>query len=239
MNLFKNVHESWIPLLHGLAYKEPMVEFLESLNTMSVQPELSLIFRVFEMPVKDIKVVILGQEPYPLPRTANGLAYGVKKDAKSPNILEKIRREVVSTVYWSLEQSDEWDTLEKWEKQGVFLLNTALTVETGKAHSHKSNWRNFIETVVSYISHVNPCVWMLWGANPVSFITKIENPLIASKYDRETIEEIIVDDRLNYVIPGSHPASTFFENADDTFSNDGFHLTNTILRLKSLGTINW
>lgn len=238
MNLFKNVHESWIPLLHSLAYKEPLMTFIAGLSQMSVQPEMSKIFRVFEMSVGDIKVVILGQDPYPIPQTANGLAYGVKDGAKIPKISDFIREEVVSTVPWSVQRSGEGATLEKWENQGVFLLNTALTVETGSAGSHVAHWREFTETIVSYISEINPCVWLLWGRNAHSYKIKIKNSLAIGGYDRETIEEIPVDNEINYVVLGMSPMVRVMEEVT-TFSNDSFHMANKILEKKSLKQIIW
>ena len=240
MNLFKNVHESWIPLLHSLAYKEPLVSFLTNLSTMSFQPDISQIFRVFEMPVQDIKVVILGKEPYPMPRVANGLAYAAQEGSNTPKVLLKIDEEMSSQGVNMLELGiEDFQTLGHLEEQGVFLLNTALTVMTGNAGSHAKYWREFTETVVSFISSENPCVWMLWGSDPLSYNIKISNSLLVKEYDRETIEEIPIDSQLNYVIPGSHPAASFFEDKEGDFSNDGFYITNKILKKKSLTQIIW
>jgi uracil-DNA glycosylase len=239
MNLFKNVHESWIPLLHSLAYKEPLMSFLDSLSKISFQPQLTQIFRVFEMPVQDIKVVILGQEPYSMPQVSNGLAYAAQKGMATPKLLLKIDEELSSQGPAEVMYMEDFQTLEHLEEQGVFLFNTALTVATGSAGSHYNHWRKFTETVVSFISNECPCIWLLWGANPLSYSIKISNPLLVKGYDEKTIKEIPTDVKLNYVIPGSHPAATFFEKAEGSFSNHGFNYANVILAKKSLKQIIW
>tara|TARA_R110000803_G_scaffold52425_2_gene107952 strand:+ start:1937 stop:2638 length:702 start_codon:yes stop_codon:yes gene_type:complete len=233
MNLFKNVHESWIPLLHSLAYQEPMVKFLESLRNVSFQPDMSKIFNVFEMPVEDIKVVILGQNPYPQPGTAVGRAYAVPKTRKMPQLLQFIKEE----VFKDKELSTDWQTLDHWTKQGVFLLNTSLTIETDGT-GHSANWRDFTNTVITFISQQNPCIWMLWGRNAQGFMDRINNPLRVKGYDRETIEDIPIDPILNYIIPGDHPVR-LMEEEIESFSNDGFYYTNKILEKRSLTQIIW
>lgn len=236
MNLFKNVHESWIPLLHSLAYKEPLLDFLTNLSEVSFQPEYEKIFKVFEMPVKDIKLVVLGKDPYPLPGLATGVAYAVKEEEEVPIILRNIKKEVLQSKELVSAEAD-WQTLQHWTNQGVFLLNTALTVETGNAGSHMAQWKEFTETVIKFISRENPCLWMLWGQHALSYRTIIKNPLIVKGYDRETIEEIPIDSTINYIIPGNPPITREFE--DKKFSEDGFYLVNRILENKSFKQIIW
>lgn len=243
MNLFKNVHESWIPLLHSLAYKEPLVSFLNNLNEISYQPEYKKIFKVFEMPVEDIKLVILGQEPYPRPGDAIGTAYAVSEKSKMPVILRNIEKELYKTEGIRVLNDDNdivdqsWKTLNHWSQQGVFLLNTSLTVETANAGTHLKYWKEFTDMIISFISHENPCVWMLWGKQMLSYSAKIKNPLIVKGYNRETIEEIPIDPKINYIIPGEHPI--IMNSGQETFSNDGFYYTNRILKNKSFKQIIW
>jgi uracil-DNA glycosylase len=238
MNLFKNVHESWIPLLHSLAYQKTLLKFLESLGEISFQPKVSEIFRVFEMPVENIKVVILGKEPYPIPGMSNGLAYGVTNGQKIPEISNTIRKEVVKTVVWSVGQTAELATLEKWENQGVFLLNTSLTVETGNAGSHTEHWRSFTEAIVSFISKSQPCIWLLWGINSASYKGRIQNGFSLRGYNKKNIEEIPMDPKLNYISEGFHPVATKIESRE-TFSENGFYYTNSILYKMNKEQINW
>ena len=231
MNLFKNVHESWIPLLHSLAYDEPMVSFLDSLQEKSIQPPLALIFKVFEMPVQDIKVVILGQNPYPRPGTAVGRAFAIpKENKKMPAVLSFIKKETLNSK--ELCSADlNWQTLDHWTKQGIFLLNTALTVETDGA-SHSDEWRHFTERVVAFISKEKPCVWMLWGRAKDKWLF-IDNSFVMDQYSRENIEHIPVDPEYNYVVTGEYPT------AGEGFAKDGFFMVNEILSKKSLTKIIW
>ena len=237
MNLFKNVDKSWIPLLHSLAHKEPLVDFLQNLNQISYQPAFEEIFKVFEMPVKDIKLVILGQEPNPRPGAAIGTAFAVSEQSKPTAVLSSIRKELLDTNQFHV-VGRYWKTLTHWTEQGVFLLNTSLTVETGVAGSHRRYWKDFTEMVISFISHENPCVWMLWGRESLSYSSRITNPLIVKGYDRDSIEDIPVDPKINYIIPGHHPVVMLMKGTKE-FSGDGFYFTNKILTKKSLKQITW
>ena len=246
MNLFKNVDESWIPLLHSLAYKEPLVNFLNNLSQISYQPELEKIFKVFEMPVKDVKVVILGCDPYPRPGDAIGYSYGISENSEMPRVLRNIHMEIIcafsddnglldDNTSNCILDSKKWQTLEHWKEQGIFLLNTALTVETGNAGSHLKYWREFTEAVVSYLSYENPSIWLLWGTMAEMYKGFIKNPIYIKGYDMETIEEIPIDPKLNYVGVGRHP----FMAIEGDFSNNAFYKTNKILTKRSLKKINW
>lgn len=243
MNLFKNVHESWIPLLHSLAYKESMVNFLTSLNEISYQPMYEKIFKVFEMPVQDIKLVILGQEPYPIPGTAIGTAFAVSEKSKMPRVLRNIEKEVYETKGVRVMNDDNdivdqsWKTLEHWTNQGVFLLNCSLTVETGRANSHMKYWKEFTDMVISFISHEKPCIWMLWGDYARVKGAKIQNPLLVRGYDRISIEDVPIDPKINYIVPGKHPATITEKGLG--FSEDGFYYTNRILEKQTLKKIIW
>jgi len=239
MNLFKNVHESWIPLLHSLAYKEPLVSFLSSLSTMSYQPEYEKIFRVFEMPVKDIKVVILGQDPYPRPGDAIGYAFAINEGRKLPVSLRNIVKEIEATDPFNINNEGDINLI-NWVDQGVFLLNTALTVETGNAGSHLKYWTDFTKMVVSYISEENPCTWLLWGKKAQGHISNIKNPFEVKGYSRTTIEEIPVDPLFNYTISAPHPAAEAYAGGKaGFFGSNCFYYTNKVLEKRSLKKITW
>lgn len=239
MNLFKDVHKSWIPLLHSLAYEETLMNFLNNLSELSYQPMYEKIFKVFQMPVNDIKLVILGKEPYPIPGLSNGLAYAINQDNKIPKILKCVKSEIfksnvdINNNFYE----NTYNNLEHLEKQGVFLLNSALTVETANSGSHLKYWKKFTERVISFISEEKPCIWLLWGRQALSFSPKIINPLLIKGYDNETIEEIPIDPKLNYIIPGKNPIISSMGGMD--FSNNGFYYTNQILEKRSLKKITW
>ncbi len=233
MRILHNIDESWLPLFSSLLYQKDMYEFIENLRDIPHQPDYDSIMKVFEMPVRRIKVVILGQEPYSMPGLSTGLAYAVKEGTKTPKILNNIRKEIVNTVPWSLEKMGDWGTLEKLQSQGVFLLNKALTVKTGSAGSHNKLWKKFTDTVISFISEENPCIWVFWGDSLIRTKIKIKNPFIVEGYDRQTIEELPIDPEFNYILEGQHPIK------GEGFSNDAFYNINKILEKRSLDTITW
>ncbi len=234
--LFENVDPSWVDLLHSLAYQEPLVTFLSSLSEISYQPEVSEIFKVFEMSMDDIKVVILGPEPYPIPGIASGLAYASKNGKQGTDVLNNIIKEISLTEGVEINQNiKNYNTLEHLTKQGVFLLNTSLTTLTGEQGSHKEYWKGFIRSVINFISEKNPCIWMIWGENASKAALEprvIINPLIVKGYDRESIDLLPADTEINYIVPGQHPGL-------EGFSEDGFYYVNKILDNNMLKTITW
>lgn len=121
---------------------------------LSIEPELygekqqtpanSLVMRAFELPVPEIKVLLLGQDPYPTHLMACGLAFAVSKGSKQPQSLKNLMRELASDIPTASNSGD----LERWSKQGVLLLNSALTTVIGKPAAHQKLWRPFIEAVI-------------------------------------------------------------------------------------------
>ncbi|ALN97167.1 uracil-DNA glycosylase [Flavobacterium phage FpV4] len=243
------IHFSWLPLLTGLLNQEEMLRLnQEVLPTSIYYPEKQNIFRVFQKPVSEIKVVILGQDPYPTKGNANGLAFAVNSDVKLPvslrNIYKEIEQEdlVNKKLSHTLnEYNPEWRTLEHWEQQGVFLLNTALTVESGKAGSHLKYWENFTKKVIWYIASTNPCIWLLWGKKAQMFISNMpKNTLFDVKgYSKETIKDVPNSPYMNYILRAAHPAAEAYSSNAGFFGCNHFSYVNTILEKKSLNKINW
>lgn len=132
-------------------------------ENLIVYPPQELIFNAFEhCHFEDVKVVILGQDPYHGEGQAHGLAFSVPDGIKKPPSLQNIYKELYSTIDRTIPESGN---LERWAAQGVLLLNTTLTVEAGKAGSHRGlGWEQFTDAVIQAISdkkeHV---VFMLWG----------------------------------------------------------------------------
>ena len=111
----------------------------------------------------EVKVVILGQDPYPTPGHAHGLAFSVQPEVKPlPRSLSNINKELLSDLGVDNQHSG---CLQPWAEQGVLLLNTVLTVEAGKAGSHqRRGWERFTDAVIQCVSaQVTPCVFILWG----------------------------------------------------------------------------
>ncbi len=133
---------------------------------VTVYPPQEAIFNAFKAtPFEQIKVVILGQDPYHGPNQAHGLCFSVLPNIKSPPSLVNIYKELAQDIEGF--EIPNHGYLQSWAEQGVFLLNTVLTVEQGQAHSHKHlGWEQFTDKVVQGISeHSNNVVFMLWGSH--------------------------------------------------------------------------
>ncbi|MDR5898803.1 uracil-DNA glycosylase [Halomonas vilamensis] len=130
-----------------------------------IYPHSSNWFRAFELtPLDEVKVVILGQDPYHGPNQAHGLCFSVQPGVPVPPSLANIYKELASDVGFTPVKHGH---LEAWAKQGVMLLNTALTVEQGNAASHRGKgWELFTDRVIEVVSEqAPPCVFMLWGGH--------------------------------------------------------------------------
>lgn len=134
--------------------------FLEDeYKTQTIFPPEEDVFAAFNLTrLQDIKVVILGQDPYHGPNQAHGLAFSVKSPCKPPPSLKNIFKE--------LNINPQEGDLTSWAKQGVFLLNTVLTVRASQANSHKNQgWEEFTDSVIQALSkRPEPIIFVLWGA---------------------------------------------------------------------------
>ncbi len=253
MNIINNIHDSWKPVM-GMLYQEPLNTLRnEVLLNCSYQPQPENIFRIFEKDVKDIRAVILGQDPYPTPGNAIGRAFAINKDVRPPVSLKNIIREVINGGCLNCDenhkqelienifvQHPQYQTLEHWDKQGVFLLNTALTVETGKAGSHLSYWKPFIQRVINYISIENPCIWLLWGRKAQAFLPYIEDQMIMDNHNDATIEYVPASGIENYIFTAPHPAAEAYAGGKAGFFGcNHFKYVNKVLEANKKETINW
>lgn len=133
-------------------------------ETAEVYPPLEQLFTAFALtPPDQVRVVILGQDPYHEPGQAHGLAFSVQPGIKTPPSLVNIYKEREADL--GIPVSPHGD-LTHWAEQGVFLLNTVLTVERGKANSHKNlGWQRFTDHVVDELADLpQPMAFVLWGA---------------------------------------------------------------------------
>lgn len=134
----------WVDFLQAESQKtyfKKLDEFVsDAVKHSPVYPPSNLIFRAFSYPMQDIRAIILGQDPYHEEGQAMGLAFSVPNDCKTPPSLRNIKTELKDDLGVNLEGND----LTAWAEQGVFLLNTVLTVSDGKANSHaKKRMGNF------------------------------------------------------------------------------------------------
>ena len=211
------IHESWLPHLNkiGNFYIYPDI-------LTNYYPEYPDVFNVFTMPLDEIRVVILGQDPYPKQGQAIGYAFAVSEDTTKPASLRIIEKEVGQEV-------DR--TLKKWREQGVFLLNTALTVEKNNASSHIPHWEMFTITVMEIISTVNPCVWMLWGKYAQGYKSHIKNFVYEYPLSHELTKNVILE--------APHPASEAYRKGAGFIGCGHFEKANKALYAKGLSQIEW
>lgn len=157
----------WTKFVEG-EYKEPYFKELSAFlkreyETKTIYPPKKLVFSAFDnCDYDDVKVVILGQDPYHQPNQAHGMCFSVNKGIKIPPSLVNIYKELNSDLGCKIPSHGY---LMKWAKQGVFLLNTILTVEDSKASSHKNKgWEIFTDkTIMKLNQHEKPLVFILWG----------------------------------------------------------------------------
>ncbi len=175
-----NFNNDWDEVLKGEFDKEyylKLREFLkEEYRTQTVYPDMYDIFNAFKYtPYSNVKAVILGQDPYHEPNQAHGLAFSVKNGTKLPPSLVNIYKELESDLGIAPTDCGE---LTGWAKQGVLLMNTALTVRRGQANSHKGKgWEIFTDEVIKKLNErKEPIAFILWGANARSKKQYITNP---------------------------------------------------------------
>jgi uracil-DNA glycosylase len=159
-------------------YFNQLMAFLSSVyGTIPDQvfPEEKFIFRAFDLcPLHQVKVVILGQDPYPTKGHAHGLAFSVNKSVQPlPKSLQNIYKELQSDVSIAAPVNGE---LLHWAEQGVLLLNTALTVHEGRPDSHSGKgWETFTDAVLTAVNrHTENTVFILWGAKAQAKVSLID-----------------------------------------------------------------
>ena len=143
-------------------------------QTATIYPPKELVFKVFDLPLQDIKVVILGQDPYHNPGQACGLSFSVNDGVPLPKSLINIYKELYDDLGIAPAKTGN---LEKWFKQGIFLLNSVLTVEEYSPASNSNvGWQDFKDYIIETISQKNNnVVFVLWGSYARSKKTLIDN----------------------------------------------------------------
>jgi uracil-DNA glycosylase len=178
---------------------EKLIDLLRDIEERILQedseytPKANHVLRFFSKPLSDIKIVILGQDPYPQKGVATGRAFEVGTlhswNSKFNNISLK---NIIRAIYFAykneyLKYSEIKDKLGKtfhikppnelfieWEKQGVLLLNTSFTCTVDKSNSHEKYWKPFTNQLLRYITYANPNVmWFLWGNNAKSIVSDV------------------------------------------------------------------
>ncbi len=199
-------------------YKDLEQFLLQEYKTKKIYPAYENIFKAFELcEYENLKVVILGQDPYHQPNQAQGLAFSTPASIKNPPSLVNIIKEVISDI-GDCQVLD--GDLTPWAKQGVLLINAVLTVEHGKANSHKNKgWEIFTDNIIQYInSHKNNIVFILWG-NPAAKKTAL------------------IDSCKHHIITSVHPSPLSAYRG--FFGSKPFSQTNDFLKSVNLPEIIW
>lgn len=185
----------------------------------TVYPPAQDVFNAFRYTeLSDVKVVILGQDPYHGPNQAHGLCFSVLPGVKTPPSLVNMYKELAQDIPGF--EIPEHGYLKSWAEQGVLLLNTVLTVEQGKAHSHsKTGWETFTDRVIEAVNgHCEGVVFLLWGAH-------------AQKKGR------VIDRNRHHVLMAPHPSPLSAHRG--FFGCKHFSQTNDILFQKGFEVIDW
>lgn len=212
---------SWNNYIKSETEKEYFKNLLEFLNkeykNKVVFPKKEDVFKCFELTdFNNLKVVIIGQDPYHNEDEAIGLAFSVKKGIKTPPSLRNIFKELESDMNIKRVNTD----LSDWAKQGVLLLNTVLTVEKNKPLSHMNKgWGNFTDYIIELISNKQSnVVFVLWGNYAKS-------------------KEFLIDNKKHYIIRSSHPSPFSYRIGFE--GSKPFSKINIYLKEKEKKEIEW
>ena len=217
-----NLEESWRKNLEKEFNKKYMVRLKNFLDKEIVDktifPPAEKIFNAFNLTkFKDVKVVILGQDPYHGFGQANGLSFSVEKKIKQPPTLVNIFKELESDLGFKRPKDGN---LKKWSQEGVLLLNSILTVENSKPKSHENQgWEIFTDNILITLSNLEKnLVFILWG-NKAQEKTKI------------------INSRSNLIITSSHPSP--LSAYKSFFGSKPFSKTNNYLKKNKIKPITW
>ncbi|WP_026777941.1 uracil-DNA glycosylase [Polaribacter sp. Hel_I_88] len=201
-------------------YFKDLTKFVKDEYTNHIcYPKGSDIFAAFDFcSLDDLKVVIIGQDPYHGPNQANGLCFSVKDGIAHPPSLQNIFKEISTDLNQEYPQSGN---LEKWAKQGVLLLNATLTVRAHEAGSHqKKGWETFTDEVIKKIStEKENIVFLLWGG-----------------FAKKKVK--LIDKKKHHILESGHP-SPLSANRGYWFGNEHFSKTNAFLKSINKNEIDW
>ena len=221
MHMFP-ITKNWFELLKNEFNSKEFKELQTFLNneyaTYKIYPEAKNVFNALNL-VKydDVKVVIIGQDPYHQPHQAHGLCFSVLEGTKLPPSLQNIFKEIEDETG---KKPNTNGNLTSWAKQGVLLLNSVLTVRESCPNSHKNKgWELITSKIIKLLSErKDPVIFLLWGANAIQLGTDI-------------------DRSRHYVLTCAHPSPLSAYNG--FFGCGHFNKTNEILRKLGKKEIEW
>lgn len=218
-----SLHPSWMGHLQALLESDLMIRLQSFLRNeykfgKKIYPNINDYFAALNLtPIDQIKVVIVGQDPYHGPGQAHGLCFSVKDGVRLPPSLKNIFKELHNDMGLEIPESG---SLKKWAENGVLLLNAVLTVEEGKAGSHQGKgWEEFTDQVIHVINEeCDHVVFILWGA-------------YAQK------KAAFVDRKKHYVIESVHPSPLSAHRG--FFGTKPFSKANAFLKSQGLTEVDW
>ncbi len=199
-------------------YKKMRSFLIEEYRGKTIFPDMNDIFAALKMtPYEDVKVVILGQDPYHGKGQSHGLAFSVKKGVRIPPSLRNMYKELKTDLGLPIPNNGY---LEKWAKQGVLLLNTSLTVREGEPNSHrKIGWEIFTDRIIELLNkRETPIIFILWGNNAKS-------------------KEKYITNKKHYIIKSFHPSP--LSASRGFFGSKPFSQTNEFLESINEKKIDW
>lgn len=216
------IEKSWKKLL-AQEFTSPYFQNLKNFlvkekKQFVVYPKGKNIFSAFNLtPLKEVKVVIIGQDPYHGPNQANGLCFSVSDGIALPPSLKNIFKELCNDIGCEMPKSGN---LEHWAKQGILMLNATLTVRAHQAGSHqKEGWEEFTDSIIKKISkEKDNLIFLLWGKFAQS-------------------KEEYIDINKHYILKATHPSP--FSAHNGFFGCKHFTKTNEILKNLQLKEIKW
>ena len=215
------MHESWKPFLKSefkKPYFEELAKFLhQAYETKTIYPKKSQVFSAFSTNLNEVKVVILGQDPYHTPGAAEGLAFSVPDNQPIPPSLINIYKEIDNDIG---HHRNKTGSLKNWQKQGVLLLNTVLTVEAHRAGSHRGKgWETFTTATIKYLNETRPhLVFLLWGRDARN-------------------KKSLIDQNKHLILESPHPSPLSAHTG--FFGNHHFSKTNEFLKKHGEAEIDW
>ena len=216
------IEESWKPVLaeeFGKSYFSELTSFVRSeYKSQTIYPPAKLIFNAFDQcPFDQLKVVILGQDPYHGPGQAHGLCFSVNDGIDFPPSLRNIFKELKNDLGKEIPRSGN---LIDWAKQGVLLLNATLTVRANQAGSHQNKgWEQFTDAVINKINEQKQhVVFILWGNYAIS----------KAKF---------IDQNKHFVLTSVHPSP--LSASRGFFGNHHFSKANDFLMKNELQPVQW
>ena len=216
------IGNNWDKILEKEYQKDYFKEIIKYITTeyknKTVYPKENEVFNAFRYTdYNNVKVVILGQDPYHGPNQAEGLSFSVSNEVKKPPSLINIFKELESDIKIPFPEAN---SLKPWAKQGVLLLNAVLTVEEHKPTSHSGiGWETFTDEVIKILNEKEePIVFILWGA-----------------YARKKKE--LITNKKHLVIESAHPSP--FSARNGFFGSKPFSKTNEFLKKNNIKEIDW